>query len=109
MLVRHLTLYGRQPHSRLPETAISGPSSCKSCSVSSNGYHRKNAKHANSLCLAIALTAAVQLLLWIDNKKAALAEPEGSLETSQEIDSPPLQESDVDEKKAVREREVALN
>ena len=62
-----------------------------------------------SRSLTVALTATVQLLLWRDKKKATSAESEGSLEASQRGGSPPLHESDVDEKKAVRDTEVALN
>jgi MFS transporter, ACS family, pantothenate transporter len=56
----------------------------------------------------VAVTAAIQLLLWRDKRRAAKAEIEGSLPGSRDEDSPELQASDVDEKKAVRTKEVPL-
>jgi ACS family pantothenate transporter-like MFS transporter len=58
--------------------------------------------------LPVLVTAAIQLLLWRDKRRAAKVESEG-LPTSQEGDSPQLQASDVDEKKAVRTSLVNLD
>ncbi|KAF2802358.1 allantoate permease [Mytilinidion resinicola] len=54
--------------------------------------------------LLIALTAVVQVLLWLDKKKAASKARvfDGSLPGSQGSDSPPLQASDIDEKRVDR-------
>ncbi len=57
--------------------------------------------------LPVLVTGAIQLLLWRDKRKAAKLESEG-LPASQGGDSPQLQESDVDEKKAVRTAVVKL-
>jgi ACS family pantothenate transporter-like MFS transporter len=54
------------------------------------------------------VTAAIQLLLWRDKRRAARAEIDGSLEASRDGDTPELQASDVDEKKAVRTNEITL-
>ena len=54
------------------------------------------------------MTGTIQLLLWRDRKTAARVDSEGSLPASGDSASPPLQESDVDEKKAVRVNEVPL-
>jgi MFS transporter, ACS family, pantothenate transporter len=56
----------------------------------------------------VLVTAAIQLLLWRDKRRAAKVESEG-LPASQEGDSPQLQASDVDEKKAVRTSLVNLD
>jgi MFS transporter, ACS family, pantothenate transporter len=54
------------------------------------------------------VTATIQILLWRDKKKAARGESERSLPASEDSTSPPLQESDVDEKKAVRVKDAPL-
>jgi ACS family pantothenate transporter-like MFS transporter len=58
--------------------------------------------------LLVLVTAAIQLLLWRDKRKAARVESEG-LPASREDDSPQQQASDVDEKKAVRTSLVNLD
>jgi MFS transporter, ACS family, pantothenate transporter len=54
------------------------------------------------------LTATIQLLLWRDKKTAAREDSEGQLPGYEESDSPQLEGSDIDEKKAVRSKEVPL-
>ncbi|TVY45481.1 Pantothenate transporter [Lachnellula occidentalis] len=58
--------------------------------------------------LLIVVTATIQLLLWRDKRMAARTESEGSVPASGHSIDPPLQESDGDEKKAVRVNEVPL-
>jgi MFS transporter, ACS family, pantothenate transporter len=58
--------------------------------------------------LPVFVTAVIQYLLWRDKRKAARGEFEGSWSASRENDSPPLQASNIDEKKAVRTEEITL-
>lgn len=53
----------------------------------------------------VLLTATVQLLLWRDKRNAAKLESES--QESQDSDSPPLETSDGDEKKAIRVKDTA--
>jgi hypothetical protein len=54
------------------------------------------------------LTATVQLLLWRDKKKAARTEDDGELSRYNGSDSPQVEGSDVDEKKAIRSKEAPI-
>jgi hypothetical protein len=54
------------------------------------------------------LTATVKLLLWRDNKKAVRTEDDGELSRYDGGDSPQVEGSDVDEKKAVHSKEAPL-
>lgn len=56
----------------------------------------------------VLVTATIQLLLLRDKKKAASTESEGSLPVSWDSDSPRLQGSDIDEKKAIRTKAATL-
>ena len=58
--------------------------------------------------LPVVVTAVIQFLLWRDKRKAATGEVEGSWSAFRENESPPLQASDIDEKKAVRTEEITL-
>jgi hypothetical protein len=59
-----------------------------------------------SLFPLVLLTATVQLLLWRDKRNAAKLESQSR--DSQDSDNPPLEGSDVDEKKAVRVKDTAV-
>ena len=54
------------------------------------------------------MTATVQLLLWRDKKKAVRTEDDGELSRYDGSDSPQVEGSDVDEKKAVHTKEAPL-
>jgi hypothetical protein len=54
------------------------------------------------------LTATVQLLLWRDKKKAVRTEDDGELSRYNGSDSPQVEGSDVDEKKAIRSKEAPI-
>jgi hypothetical protein len=54
------------------------------------------------------LTATVQLLLWRDKKKPVRTEDDGELSRYNGSDSPQVEGSDVDEKKAIRSKEAPI-
>jgi hypothetical protein len=54
------------------------------------------------------LTATVQLLLWRDKKKAVRTDDDGELSRYDGSDSPQVEGSDVDEKKAIRSKEAPI-
>jgi ACS family pantothenate transporter-like MFS transporter len=56
----------------------------------------------------VLITAAIQLLLWRDKKRAAKAETVEDLPGYEGSESPQLEGSDVDEKRAVRTKEAPL-
>jgi hypothetical protein len=59
------------------------------------------------MCLVL-ITAAIQLLLWRDKKRAAKSETVEDLPGYEGNESPQLEGSDVDEKRAVRTKEAPL-
>jgi MFS transporter, ACS family, pantothenate transporter len=56
----------------------------------------------------VLLTATIQLLLWRDKRKAARTEAVDELPGYEGSDSPQLEGSDYDEKKAIRAQEASL-
>ena len=58
--------------------------------------------------LLVVATAAVQLLLWRDQRKAIRAKSDESLQAYRDSNSLPLQAIDVDEKKAIRSEMVTV-
>ena len=54
------------------------------------------------------MTATIQLLLWKDKKKAVRTEDDEVLPGYEGSDSPQLEGSDVDEKKAIRSKEAPV-
>jgi ACS family pantothenate transporter-like MFS transporter len=75
--------------------------------LSKSPYCRKGWPSVSSrpISCTVLVTVAVQFLLWRDKKAAARAE----LETpSRDIESPALQESDIDEKRTVRGQDAKV-
>ena len=54
------------------------------------------------------LTAVIQLLLWRDKRKAAKTDAVDDLHGYEGSESPHLEGSDVDEKKAIRNTEIPI-
>lgn len=108
IILRHPTLYGKQWISRRQQKATPGPLFSKSYSVSKPMF--QNIMDMTECILmsfftyfTAVVTAAIQIGLWMDKKKAARSEPEETQVSSELKDdnSRDLQTGDLDRKQAI--------